>query len=113
MLIELSLFLLELIFGLVYPVLMTLKSVENAESKSNASQQSWTFYWLSFILLNSLSWSFDFFLWNLVKTFALIALTIPQLSLSYKASEYVLGPLQDLVLGQVSQLSDLAKSKLV
>lgn len=112
MLIEISLFLLELLFGVAYPAIMTLKSVSNSESKSCSAQQSWTFYWLAFIFLNSLSWTFDFFLWNLVRTFALIALSIPQLSLSYKASEYFLGPFQDLVLGQFNMFNELAKNKL-
>ena len=112
MLIEFSLFILELLFGLAFPALMTLKSTSVSDNKSIEHLQCWTFYWIAFIFLNSLSWTFDFFFWTFLKTVALIALTLPQLSLSHKASNYLLGPFQELIHHQYINIRELAKQNL-
>ena len=112
MLLELALFLLELFVTLAYPALMTLKSLSRGDSNSQTEFQSWSFYWISLILVNGLCWTLDFFPFPYLRPLILIALALPQLRLSSKGSAFVMGPLQDLLLENINKTKETLKLKL-
>lgn len=112
MLVDLTLFLLELFGTLAYPALMTLKSLSQADSKPQADFQSWAFYWIALILVNGLCWTLDFFPFPYLRPLILLALALPQLGLSGKGSSFVMGPLQEILLENLNKTKDLIKSKL-
>ena len=111
MLVEFVVFLLELIVGLVYPLLMTLKISINSSPDYAEQFQTWVFYWISFILLQHISSCLDYFLWNLVKVVILVLLAIPQFRVGIRASNYLLGPFKTLVVQQFRKIEQL-KEKL-
>lgn len=112
MLFEFLLFLLELLGGIAYPLLMTIKSTVVTSEDYHDKFKSWIFYWIAFIVVQEVSSCLDFFLWSLLRTVLLIALALPQLGLSLKASNYVLGPFQSLVLEQYTKVKEQVKEKL-
>jgi hypothetical protein len=111
MILELSLFLVEVFGTLAYPALMTLKALSSGDHKGHGFQ-SWTFYWIAFVLVNGACWTLDFFPFPYLRPLALLALALPQLGLSWKASQFVMGPLQDIILENLNKGKDLVKAKL-
>lgn len=112
MLLELTLFVLELFATLAYPALMTLKSLSRGDSKSNKEFESWSFYWISLIVVNGVCWTLDFFPFPYLRPLVLIALALPQLGLATKGSEFIMGPLQDILLENVNKTKETIKVKL-
>lgn len=112
MLLEFLLFLLELIVGLVYPVLMTLKITIQSTPDYAEQFQAWVFYWIMFILLQHISGCFDFFLWNVVKVLVLVVLAMPQSRLAVKASNYLLGPFKKQAMEKFADITQQFKEKL-
>ena len=55
MLLELSIFLLELIVCIVYPLLMTLKFTIVSTPEYAEKFKAWVFYWITFVLLQQIS----------------------------------------------------------
>ena len=57
---ELFMFLVELIVGVAYPLYMTLSTLEVTQT-SKEPFINWTFYWIVFAVLQTLSWYLDWF----------------------------------------------------
>ena len=111
MILEFAIFLLELIVGIAYPLLMTVKLTVLSSPEYHSQFKSWVFYWIVFILLQNLSWTLDFFIWNLLKSLLLVALAMPQFQLSLRASNFILGPLQEIVFEQYFKFKDQLRGK--
>ena len=112
MLLELGVFLLELIVCIVYPLLMTLKFTIVSTPDYPEKFKAWAFYWIIFILLQNISWYTDFFILNVLKTVVLVLFALPQFMFASKGCNYALGPLRTLILHHFRNISQTFKEKL-
>ena len=85
---ELFMFLVELVIGVVYPLYMTLNTLEVTQT-SKEPFINWTFYWIAFAVVQSLSWYLDWLnLFCAVKLCLLAFLVAPKLEGSKKLYEF-------------------------
>mmetsp|Transcript_3899 Transcript_3899/g.5912 ORF Transcript_3899/g.5912 Transcript_3899/m.5912 type:complete len:114 (+) Transcript_3899:42-383(+) len=108
----LVLFLVELLFLVVYPFYMTLRTLEKSHTNFGELYTSWTFYWVMFSILSAVEWYVGFYFIRLLRIVALGVLALPKLDASSKVfalvNEQGLAKIRDLS----ASLKSMAKDKL-
>lgn len=112
MILDIGLFFFELVIGIVYPLLMTIRVTVVSSEDYHKHLQSWVFYWVMFILLQEVSWYFDSFLWSQAKVSLIALLVMPQVNLSSRISSYLMGPVKTSIVFRFNSFQNLVKAAL-